>query len=208
MTRIVAGAAGGRSLAVPPGVGTRPTSDRVREAVFSALDHRLAADWADTSVLDCFAGSGAMALEAVSRGACAALLIERDKRAAAVARRNAEVVLQATEGAHEGARPQVRVATVDAWRLPDRDVIAPWLPPVGLVVLDPPYGDADDRVSDLLRRLGAGRWLASKAVAVVERSSRSSFGWPEGWVPDTRRRYGDTLICLGFSVKSALLVSP
>ena len=74
MTRIVAGAAGGRSLAVPPGVGTRPTSDRVREAVFSALDHRLAADWADTSVLDCFAGSGTTLIAAEKSGRSARLM--------------------------------------------------------------------------------------------------------------------------------------
>ncbi len=207
MTRIVAGVAGGRSLAVPPGRGTRPTSDRVREAVFSALDHRLVTGWDGTSVLDCFAGSGAMALEAVSRGAPAALLVERDKRAASVARRNADAVIQGIRGAAL-PKPRVQVAVLDAWRIGVRAAVAAWLPPAGLVILDPPYDDADDRIADLLERLVAGDWLAPGAVAVVERSARSAFAWPDGWRPDVRRRYGDTLICIGFLAESALLDSP
>jgi 16S rRNA (guanine966-N2)-methyltransferase len=177
----------------------------VREAVFSALQHRLAGDWSDTAVLDCFAGSGAMALEAVSRGAPAALLVERDRRAAAVARRNVDIVASGVAGDAQGtmqAVPQVRVATLDAWRLGERPVVAPWLPAVGLLVLDPPYADSDAQLAGLLARLAAGHWLGPGAVAVVERSARSAFAWPAGWAPDTQRRYGDTQIFLGFLAKS------
>ncbi|NUP26885.1 MAG: methyltransferase, partial [Nocardia sp.] len=85
MTRIVAGTAGGRRLKVPP-AGTRPTSDRVREALFSSIEARM--DLAGARVLDLYAGSGALGLEALSRGAAAALLVESDRRAAAVLRAN------------------------------------------------------------------------------------------------------------------------
>lgn len=175
MTRIVAGTAGGRRLRVPP-AGTRPTSDRVREALFSALDARI--DFDGIRVLDLYTGSGALGLEALSRGAAHALLVEADRKAAAVVRGNiADVGLPGAE---------LRVATVAS-------VLA--LGGAGefdLVLSDPPYAVDTDAVLDDLRALADG-WLAPDALVVVERSSRSpEIAWPEGYSAMKPRKYGET----------------
>lgn len=178
MTRIVAGKAGGRRLRVPP-AGTRPTSDRVREAMFSAIDARLDLDGA--RVLDLYAGSGAFALEALSRGAAAALLVESDRKAAAVIRGNIAGL------ALPGAR--LRVGSV-----------APVLAGGGagefdLVFSDPPYDVTTETVIADLTALAAHGWLSSGALIVVERSSRSlEIDWPTGFLGEKPRRYGETRI--------------
>ena len=170
MTRIIGGVAGGRRLAVPP-AGTRPTSDRVREALFSMLEARDLI--AGARVLDLYAGSGALGLEALSRGAASAVLVERDPRACAVLARNVATVGLAGATVRRGA-----VATVLAGR-PD---------PMDLVLADPPYADPVDPV------LGAlGPWLADGAVVVLERDRRSPPpAWPDALVPAAPRRYGET----------------
>lgn len=176
MTRIVAGTAGGRRLRVPPS-GTRPTSDRVREALFSALAARL--DFDGVRVLDLYAGSGAFALEALSRGAAAALLVESDRRAAAVIRGNiADLGLPGAD---------LRVGAVAA-------VLATPPPrPFHLVFADPPYELGTDAVEADLRALAAQRWLAPDAVTVVERSVRSpEIDWPAAYSAEKPRRYGET----------------
>ncbi|MBF6191080.1 16S rRNA (guanine(966)-N(2))-methyltransferase RsmD [Nocardia sp. CDC186] len=178
MTRIVAGTAGGRRLRVPPS-GTRPTSDRVREALFSALDARL--DFAGARVLDLYAGSGALGLEALSRGAEHALLVESDRKAAAVVRGNiADLGLPGAE---------LRVATVASV------LQSGGAGEFDLVFSDPPYAVDNAAVLADLSALAERGWLRPGALIVLERSARSpETAWPAGFVPAKSRRYGETRI--------------
>ena len=180
MTRIVAGAAGGRRLAVPPS-GTRPTSDRVREALFSALAHDPGLD--GTAVLDLCAGSGALGLEALSRGAAHVLLVESDRRAAAVLRRNVAAV--DLPGAQVRAAPAAAVLAGQADRAFD------------LLLVDPPYATPDTEVAAWLTAALAHGWLADDATVVVERPTRGGpFPWPAPLQPVRERRYGETTLHL------------
>ncbi|WP_336922812.1 16S rRNA (guanine(966)-N(2))-methyltransferase RsmD [Aquipuribacter sp. SD81] len=174
--RVVAGTAGGRRLAVPPGQGTRPTSDRVREALFSRLEAWGAVEGA--VVLDLFCGSGALALEALSRGAVRADGVEQDRRAADVARRNAtDLRLPLTVHRADAARWSAAA--------PDGGY--------GLVLLDPPYAVAEDALAGLLNEVA--RLAAPGAVVVVERSRRSPEpGWPTGLAAGGSRDYGETRV--------------
>lgn len=181
MTRIVAGAARGRRLLVPP-AGTRPTSDRAREALFNSLRSLLDIDGAH--VLDLFAGTGAVGLEALSRGAAAALFVESDRAACEVLRRNIDAV--GLDGASVQRRP---VASVLAGAPDSR---------ADLVFADPPYELADGEMTGLLTRLGDGGWLAEDAVVVVERSARGAeLLWPAGVAPVMNRRYGAGVLWYG-----------
>jgi 16S rRNA (guanine966-N2)-methyltransferase len=176
--RIITGQARGRRLAVPPGERTRPTADRIKEALFSALSSD--PGLVGRRVLDLYAGSGGLGLEAASRGASQVELVESDPRALAVLRANVAAV----------GLPQVRIAALPVERFlagtPDR----PW----DLVLADPPYS-LD--VTAELERLVTGGWLADAAVVVVERSSRVTFSWPRGLTPLRDRRYGETTLCYG-----------
>lgn len=186
MTRIVSGHAGSLGLAVPRS-GTRPTSDRVREAVFSSLEAMDAVS--GMRVLDLYAGSGALALEAVSRGAAHAVLVEQSAKAAAVCRRNAAAVVQAVERGRAGERPRVEVRHGSV-----RSYLAqPGQVDVDLAFLDPPY---DVQESELLAVLDALLpRLADHAVVVVERSVRSPEPpWPLGLEPLRSRTYGETAV--------------
>ncbi|MBW0105087.1 16S rRNA (guanine(966)-N(2))-methyltransferase RsmD [Pseudonocardia sp. KRD291] len=180
MTRLIAGRAGGRRLAVPPS-GTRPTSDRVREALFSALEHDPGLDGA--VVLDVCAGSGALGLEALSRGALDAVFVESDRRAALVLRRNvAEVGLGG------------RVVTGPAGSVLGRESEQAF----DVVLVDPPYAVPDAEVAGWLAAAAAGGWLADGAVVVVERArSKEPFPWPSGIEGLRDRRYGDTVLHVG-----------
>jgi 16S rRNA (guanine966-N2)-methyltransferase len=173
--RIVAGRFGGRRLRAPRGRGTRPTSDRVREALFSMLG-----SVEGERVLDLFAGSGALAIEALSRGAASATLIERDARAVGVIRANLEALGLGSEEAkvvHATAEAALR----DASRSGDT---------YDLVLLDPPYRDATAWGRELARALPAV--LAPNARVVAESDRRAPLGLD---LPVIReRRYGDTLI--------------
>jgi 16S rRNA (guanine966-N2)-methyltransferase len=174
MARIIGGVAGGRRIAVPS-TGTRPTSDRVREALFSALEARGAIE--DAEVLDLYAGSGALGIEALSRGASTAVLVERDPRACAV--------IQANIGVAGVRGALVRRASVPAYlrRTPG---------PVDLVLVDPPYSDPIDDVVALLPG-----WTRSGALVVVERDARSPApAWPDGLEPEEPRTYGETTLHL------------
>jgi 16S rRNA (guanine966-N2)-methyltransferase len=181
MTRIVAGTLGGRRLAAPPGPRTRPTSDRVREALFSALESLTDLDGARFA--DLYAGSGAVGLEAYSRGAGHVLLVESDPKAARVAHGNIAAL---------GAAPAVRLAAG-----PVRRVLAEG-PPEGayhIVFADPPYAVPEDEITATLAALVSGGWLAADAVVVVERSSRGPEpAWPEGLAGLRGRRYGETTL--------------
>jgi 16S rRNA (guanine966-N2)-methyltransferase len=180
VTRIIAGVARGRRLRVPSD-GTRPTTDRVRESLFGRLDHLLGG-FAGTRVLDLFAGSGALGLEAASRGATAVVLVERDRRAAAVARANARSV--GVSGV------EVVGASVDAY-------LAAAPTPFDLILADPPYAVTSPQVQALLGRLAEG-WLAPDAIVVVERPTRGSeLTWPEGLVALRHVAYGETTLWYG-----------
>ncbi|TVY00958.1 16S rRNA (guanine(966)-N(2))-methyltransferase RsmD [Mycolicibacterium porcinum] len=178
MTRIVAGSLGGRRIAVPS-KGTRPTSDRVREAVFNALTARL--DFAGLSVLDLYAGSGALGLEALSRGAASATFVEADARAAGVIAENI-----ATLGVRAAS---VRRGSVEA-------VLAGGATrPVDLVFADPPYDLDDAAVDAMLTLLAAAGWVTSGSFVLVERRASSGpVKWPAGWDELSTRRYGDTRV--------------
>lgn len=181
MTRVVAGRVGGRRLAVPPR-GTRPTSQRVREAIFSTVAARM--DLEGARVLDLYAGSGALGIEALSRGAAHALFVESDRRAAAVLRRNLDEL-----GLDGG---QVRAAKVTA--------VLSQPPDDGyeLVLADPPYAMVDDELGEVLESLLRNGWLAAGALVAVERGARTGeLGWPAGVEQITTRRYGDTFVCYG-----------
>lgn len=179
MTRIIAGAAGSLALTVP-GAGTRPTSDRVRESLFGALE---AADLVrSAAVLDLYAGSGALGLEAVSRGAASADLVERAPGAAAIAQRNARAVGRAVP------RAAIRVhrSAVDAY-------LRAATGSFDLVFLDPPY-DLDEAALTAALALVAPR-LAPAAVVVVERAARSGApALPPGLAHVRDKRYGDTAL--------------
>ncbi|MGN8025628.1 16S rRNA (guanine(966)-N(2))-methyltransferase RsmD [Microbacterium sp. 22242] len=183
MTRIIAGSAGGTRLDVP-GQGTRPTSDRVRESLFAALESMDAI--ADARVLDLYAGSGALGLEALSRGARAAVLVERGRPAAAVIRRNVAAVVKALRAAGAAAAT-VQEGTVQGF-------LARASGPFDLVFTDPPYDLSDaDMTADLvaLRPL-----LSDDAVVVIERGRRSTP--PElaaaGLDLIREKAYGDTVL--------------
>jgi 16S rRNA (guanine966-N2)-methyltransferase len=177
MTRVIAGRYRGRRLHTPKGSTTRPTSDRTREALFSALEARGLLD--DARVLDLYAGSGALGLEAVSRGARSATLVDQDR------------------GAVSAMRRSVSDLGIDGVRIQARDVrgyLAGAASEHDLVLLDPPYDLADEALASVLGRLTGG-WLAEGAVVVVERSTRTGApAWPAGLAPDWDRAYGETAV--------------
>jgi len=188
MTRVIAGVAGGRRLGVPPGTGTRPTSDRAREGLFASVLSELG-DLHGKRVLDLYAGSGALGLEALSRGAESVLLVESDARAAAVIKANIAAV----------ALPGATVATVRVERLLGR-------PPTkrgqaqacDLAFADPPYAMTDEAVARMLTLLADG-WLADDALVVIERATRSGpVDWPPGFLPGKSRRYGEATFWYGW----------
>jgi 16S rRNA (guanine966-N2)-methyltransferase len=184
VTRVIAGAAGGRRLAVPPGRGTRPTADRTREGLFSTL-LALRGDLAGARILDLYAGSGAVGLEALSRGAAHVLLVEAAPRAADVARSNA-----ATLGLPGAQVVTGRVERVLAASPPGA--------PYDVVFLDPPYDIPSAELAAALRALTTGGWLASGALVVVERASRDGPPeWPEGLTALRGRRYGEGSLWYG-----------
>jgi 16S rRNA (guanine966-N2)-methyltransferase len=179
VTRIIAGAAGSLALAVPD-AGTRPTSDRVRESLFGALES--AGVLVDAAVADLYAGSGALALEAISRGATSADLVERAPRAAAVAERNARTVRHAVPA----ATIRVHRSTADAFL---RSAAGPF----DLVFIDPPYDLGEQELATTLALVTSR--LAPRGLVIVERAARSPEPTlPVGLTSDRHKRYGDTAI--------------
>ncbi|MFI5872902.1 16S rRNA (guanine(966)-N(2))-methyltransferase RsmD [Streptomyces sp. NPDC051445] len=178
MTRVIAGAAGGRRLAVPPGTGTRPTSDRAREGLFSTWQSLLGGPLDGERVLDLYAGSGAVGLEALSRGAGHTLLVEADARAARTIRENVKALGLPGAEVRAGKARQIIGAAPAA--------------PYDLVFLDPPYAVANDDLREILLTLRSGGWLAADALVTVERSTRGGqFPWPDGFEALRARRYGE-----------------
>jgi 16S rRNA (guanine966-N2)-methyltransferase len=178
--RVIAGSARGRRLSVPAGDDVRPTKDRVREAMFSALDARDAI--VDANVLDLYAGTGALAIEALSRGAARAVLVERSHVAAATTRLNVD-----TTGFASVARVETRDVSTFLAALP---IEAPF----GLVLCDPPYDVSDEQLEAVLARLATPEWLTPDAIVVVERAHRANVTAPTGLRVSWERRFGDTLV--------------
>jgi 16S rRNA (guanine966-N2)-methyltransferase len=184
MSRIVGGVAGGRRITVPAGRGTRPTSDRTREALFSALESLTDLDGAH--VLDLYAGSGAVGLEAASRGAAHVLAVESDRRALTTLRRNvAELGLPVVVAA--GAVEKLAAAPPPTASLP-----------YDVVFADPPYALAAADLGTVLADLENHGWLAPGAVVVVERASRDpEWMWDAPLVALRARRYGEATLWYG-----------
>ena len=187
MTRIIAGLAGGRRLATAAGRATRPTSDRTREGLFGtvvAILGRLDG----LAVADLYAGSGAVGLEALSRGAADVLLVESEPRAAAVIRTN--IAALGLPGARLVTGPVERVLGPGPGESAPRD----------FVFADPPYALADSELGRVLTMLRAGHWLAPGALIAVERATRSGpLTWPGGYEPDRSRKYGEATIWYGLA---------
>jgi 16S rRNA (guanine966-N2)-methyltransferase len=176
--RVIAGQAGGRRLAVPDGRDTRPTSDRAREGLFATISS-ITGPLDGARVLDLYAGSGAVGLEALSRGAGHVLLVEQGGRAVRVIKENISSI-----GLPGAVLVTDRVERVLA-RGPDGDRY-------DVVFADPPYALADAAVERVLVLLAEAGWLAPGALVVVERATRSGpVSWPDGFVADRERRYGE-----------------
>jgi 16S rRNA (guanine966-N2)-methyltransferase len=213
VTRIIGGIAKGRRIAVPDGGSTRPTSDRAREGLFSALEAataglRAEADAAETDaagtgaaetgeasgglaglrLLDLYAGSGAVGLEALSRGAAAVLLVESDRAAARTVRANLDLLASAGPGG--GRLVADRVEKLAAGPCPDK--------PYHVVFLDPPYALPAADLAGVLRNLAGNGWLAEGAIVAVERPTRSEpWQWPAGFEADRSRAYGEGTVWYG-----------
>jgi 16S rRNA (guanine966-N2)-methyltransferase len=181
MTRVISGAARGRRLAVPPS-GVRPTGDRAKEGLFNSLGSLL--DLQGARVLDLYAGSGALGLEALSRGAAEVVLVESGARVLPVLRANVAAV----------GLPGARVVGGSVSSV----VTGPPLAAFDLVMADPPYAVGVPQVLGVLQALSDGGWLAPGAVVVVERSSREQpWEWPTPLTGVRDRRYGEAVLRYG-----------
>lgn len=184
MTRIIAGAHGGRRLSAPSGALTRPTSDRVREAFFSALDSMI--DLSGVRFADLYAGSGAVGLEALSRGADFALLVESEARAARTIRENI-VTLRVGNSARLVTGKVAQVVSGP-----------PEGGPYDVVFADPPYAVTDAELIDVQQSMLDFGWLAPDAVMILERARRGgAVTWVDGITEDRSRRYGETTLWYG-----------
>ena len=184
MTRIIGGHAGGRRLETPRGDLTRPTSDRVREALFSTLQSALGS-LEGLRFLDLYAGSGAVGLEAWSRGAAAVTFVEQDRRTAGLVRANARTL----------GFTDAKVLAAPVRRILEEGP----RPPEGydVVFLDPPYLKGVGALTGDLAALAGHGWLTEQAVVVVERSARADpLAWGSGYAPDRVRSYGETALHL------------
>ena len=195
MVRITGGLLKGRSLKVYSGGEVRPTSDKVRQALFNILRHRFNADFEGVRALDLFAGSGALGLEALSRGAQEVLFVEADPHTAKVLSANIKAASEALR-AQRGSAGQalrgtfeVRQLTQPVERLLKRAPERPY----DLILIDPPY--AMLREGALLTLLREG-WLSEEGYVMIEHAKRNLFEVPEGWCLEMRRAYGDTYLSL------------
>jgi 16S rRNA (guanine966-N2)-methyltransferase len=175
--RIVGGRLRGRTLAAPKFAGIRPTADRLRESLFNILMHAYGDPITGARVLDLFAGTGALGLEAVSRGAAFALFVDEGAEARALLRQNVEAL----------SLPAVtRIFRRDATKLGPAHPVEPF----SLAFLDPPYGKA--LAEKALVSALDGLWLTTDALVVVEEAAYPGFKAPEGYQEIERRRYDDT----------------
>lgn len=188
MTRIIGGSAGGRRLVTPRGQSTRPTSDRVREALFSAVE-----SWCGSlsglRFLDLYAGSGAVGLEARSRGAGVVTLVEHDKHTAGLIGQNVKAL----------GFNHVEVLNADVTTTLLRTPPAPY----DVVFLDPPYPTPNAEIERALGALVGHDWLSPEALVVVERSARDDPpAWPDGLAGSRDRKYGETLLRYGHAAST------
>ncbi len=190
MSRIIAGSRGGQRIVMPTGESARPTTDRVREALFSAI-----AAWAGTAaapverslhglaLCDLYSGSGAVGLEAASRGASRVLLVERDPRTAHLSRRNAEAL-----------RLAVEIVVLPVEQL----LRKPPAQPFDIVFADPPYELDTPTISAQIERIITNEWVGEGSLIVVERSRRSpKLMWPDVAAKHWTRAYGETILAFG-----------
>jgi 16S rRNA (guanine966-N2)-methyltransferase len=177
--RIVGGEFRGRPLATPRSQSIRPTTDRTREAVFNVLSHRFPEKLEGVRVLDLFAGTGALGIEALSRGAAHCLFVEESAEGRGLIRTNVEAF---------GLQGRTKIFKRDATGLGDAGTIAPF----GLVFADPPYNRGLGEVA--LRSALRGGWLLSGALCVVEEAASAHFAPGEGFSVVDERSYGDTVI--------------
>jgi 16S rRNA (guanine966-N2)-methyltransferase len=175
--RVVGGRLRGRSLAAPKTQAIRPTADRPRESLFNVLLHAYGDPIAGARVLDLFAGTGALGIEAASRGAAFVLFIDESAEARALLRENVAAL---------GLGGASRIFRRDATKL---GPVHP-LPPFSLVFVDPPYGQGLS--SEALASARAGGWFTADALIVVEEATKSRFAAPEKFTELERRRYDDT----------------
>ncbi|WP_210496951.1 16S rRNA (guanine(966)-N(2))-methyltransferase RsmD [Microvirga antarctica] len=180
--RIVGGRLRGRSLAGPKSDAIRPTSDRLRESLFNVLQHGYDDAIAGVRALDLFAGTGAMGLEALSRGAAFALFVDEGAEARSLIRENVEAL---------GVGGETRLFRRDATRLGAAAPVAPFQ----LVFCDPPYGR--DLAPKALVSCADGGWLSPGALVVVEEAQSAPLTLPAGFVQLERRDYGDTQVVFG-----------
>ena len=180
--RIVGGRWRGRSLATPKSDAIRPTSDRLRESLFNVLQHGYDDSIEGARVLDLFAGTGALGLEALSRGAAFALFVDEGSEARSLIRQNVETF---------GAGGVTRLFRRDATRMGPAAPNAPF----SLVFCDPPYGK--DLAPKALAACAEGGWLSPGALVVVEEAQSASVILPAGFFEIERREYGDTQVVLG-----------
>lgn len=179
--RIVSGAFRGRRLKAPAGQATRPTGDRVREAVFSAIASIAGSDLGGGCVLDPFAGSGALGLEALSRGVGHAVFAEKDRSALAALRENISSL---------GVESRADVVVGDVFALARRGALP--CGPYSLLLLDPPYRLDAARLASLLADLRENGQLERGAILVWEHATGYVPIWPDGFVEHARKRYGST----------------
>jgi 16S rRNA (guanine966-N2)-methyltransferase len=180
MTRIIGGRVGGRRITTPRGVSTRPTSDRVREALFATIES-WCGSLAGLRFLDLYAGSGAVGLEAWSRGAGVVTLVEQDRRTAAMISTNAKEL-----GFN---RAEILITPVAG------ALARPPSAPYDIAFLDPPYAHAEEEVAADLAALIEQGWLVPGAMVVVERGSRSREpAWPDGLRDTREKKYGETVL--------------
>jgi 16S rRNA (guanine966-N2)-methyltransferase len=190
VSRIIAGSRGGQRIAMPTGDRARPTTDRVREALFSAI-----AAWAGTAAApveesldglafcDLYAGSGAVGLEAASRGASRVLLVERDPRTAQLSKRNAEALGLAVEIVVSPVEQILRKSPAQ---------------PFDVVFADPPYELDSPTVSAQIERLVSNAWVGYGSLIILERSRRSpQLVWPDVTAKCWTRAYGETILAFG-----------
>ena len=178
--RVIAGTLKGRRLATPKGTAARPTSDRVRESLFNVLTHAFGTDsFGDVHVLDLFAGTGALGIEALSRGAASCVFVENDAGQRAVIQENI---------ANLGLGGAARVFRRDATDLGTSTQRVTF----DLVLVDPPYGKGLGERA--LASAAAGGWLASGATIVLEEAAAAEIALPEGFEEIERRTYGSTQV--------------
>jgi 16S rRNA (guanine966-N2)-methyltransferase len=190
--RIVAGRFRGRALKAPAGETTRPTTDRVREAVFSSIASIAGSDLGGGVVLDAFAGSGAFGLEALSRGCTHAVLVEHDRRALATIRHNVALL---------GVVAECSVVAGDVFALAERTSLP--RPPFSLLMLDPPYRLDAARVASLVATLAENGQLDEGAVVVWEHAADVGIEWPEGFSATKTKRYGSTAVDIAVYARGA-----